>query len=172
LSINLSKKKYIVEKIKTIADNAKSIIITDYKGLTSPEITNLRSIARLKKVDLFVAKNNLLKIGFRDTLYNNLDEHLKGQTLLFFSNFELSNSAKVVHNFCKSNDKLKVNVISLSGKNFSSKELKNVSDLPTKKEAICSFIFLLKMPINNLIRTIKCPSIKLLVLLKELNKQN
>jgi len=172
LSISLSKKKNIIEKVKSIADNAKSIIVTSYKGLTAPEITNLRAMARKKDVDLFVAKNNLLKIGFKNTPYKNFDEYLKGQSLLFFSNNELSNSAKIIQDFCKSNDKLKVNIISLSGKLFSSKELKYVSNLPTKKEAICSFIFLLKMPINNVIRTIKCPNLKLLMLLKEISKKS
>lgn len=172
MSINLSKKQNIVEKVKNIANNAKSIIVTDYKGLTSPEITNLRSIARKKKVDLFIAKNNLLKIGFKNTIYNNFDEHLKGQTLIFFSEHELSSSAKIIQEFCKKNDKLKVNVISLNGKLFPKKELKYVSNLPTKQEAIGSFLSILKAPISNLVRTTKCPSFKLIMLLKELSKKN
>jgi len=164
LSISLSKKQDIVKKVKNIADNAKSIILTNYKGLSAPEITNLRSIARKKNVDLFIAKNNLLKIGFKETVYKNIDKYLKGQSLLFFSKTEISSSAKIVQNFCKNNDKLKVNIISLSGNIFPGKELKYISNLPTKKEAITTLVFLLKNPINNLIRTLKCPSLKLLVL--------
>jgi len=164
LSINLSKKKNIAVK-------AKSIIVTNYKGLSAPEITNLRSIARKKDVHLFAAKNNLLKIGFKETPYNSIEDYLKGQSLLFFSEIEISSSAKIVQEFCKENDKLKVNIISLSGNNFNSSELQYISSLPTKKEAIGSFISLLKTPISNLIRTLKCPSLKLLILLKELSKK-
>merc|ERR1712203_95199 len=131
-----------------------------------PEITNLRSLARKKNVDLFIAKNNLLKIGFKQTAYENIDKYLKGQNLLFFSNTEMSSSAKIIKDFCEKNDKLKVNIISLSGNNYSSKDLHYVSNLPTKTEAICSFMVLLKAPINNLIRTVKCPKLKLLILLK------
>jgi large subunit ribosomal protein L10 len=171
LSITLSKKKDIIEKIKSIGDNAKSIIVTNYQGLTSPEITKLRSYAREKDVNLFIAKNNLLKIGLKNTIYNNFDEYLKGQSLLFFSNNELSSSAKVIKDFCKNNDKLKVNIISLSGKIFSGDDLEYVSNLPTKKEAIQSFIFLLKMPINKLLNTVKYPKLKLIILLKELSKK-
>jgi len=171
LSINLSKKKHIVEKVKDIADKAKSIIVTNYKGLSAPEITSLRSMARKKNVNLFVAKNNLLKIGFKETPYNSIEKYLKGQSLLFFSENEISSSAKIVQEFCKGNDKLKVNIISLSGNNFDSNDLTYISNLPTKQEAIGSFISLLKMPISNLIRTLKCPSLKLLMLLKELSKK-
>lgn len=112
-----------------------------------------------------------MKIGFSKTIYESIDKYLKGQSLLFFSNNEISSSAKVIQDFCKNNNKLKVNIISLSGKNFPSKDIKYISNLPTKKEAILSFIFLLKMPINNLIRTLNCPSLKLLILLKELSKK-
>merc|ERR1711990_1285488 len=157
----------IIEKKKSIGENAKSIIVTNYQGLTSPEITKLRSSAREKDVNLFIAKNNLLKIGLKNTIYNNFNEYLKGQSLLFFSNNEISSSAKVIQDFCKNNNKLKVNIISLSGKNFPSEDIKYISNLPTKKEAILSFIFLLKMPINNLIRTLNCPTLKVLILLKE-----
>jgi large subunit ribosomal protein L10 len=128
-------------------------------------------MARKENVNLFIAKNNLLKIGFKKTAYNNIDKYLKGQSLLFFSQKEISSSAKIVQTFCKNNDKLKVNIISLCGNNFSSKDLTYISNLPTKKEAIGSFISLLKMPITNLIRTVKCPSLKLLILLKELSKK-
>jgi len=170
LSINLSKKKNIVKKVKDIARNAKSIIVTDYKGLSASEITNLRSIARQENVCLFVAKNNLLKIGFKETAYKNIEEYLKGQSLLFFSENEISSAAKIVKNFCKQNDKLKINIISLCGSNFFAKDLNYISSLPTKKEAIGSFISLLKAPISKFIRTVKCPSFKLLMLLKELSK--
>lgn len=171
MSINLSKKKDIVEKVKKIADSAKSIILTNYKGLSAPEITNLRSIARKKNVNLFIAKNNLLKIGFKTTPYKSIEKYLTGQSLLFFSETELSSSARIVDDFCKENDKLKVSIISLSGNNFPSKDLKYISNLPTKKEAIFSFICLIKRPINNLISTLKCPSSKFLILLKELSKK-
>jgi len=171
LSISLSKKKCIVEKIRDIANNAKSIIVTDYKGLSSPEMTSLRSMARKQDVNLFVAKNNLLKIGFKETSYNSMDKYLKGQSLIFFSTTEISSSAKIIKDFCKSSDKLKISVISLSGDNLPGEKLNFVSGLPTKKEAICSFIFLLKMPVSNVIRSLKCPKLKLLILLKELSKR-
>lgn len=170
MSITFSKKKDIIKKIQNIASNAKSIIITSYKGLTSPEITDLRALARLKEVNLFIAKNNLLKIGFKNTIYNNFDKYLKGSNLLFFSTKELSVSAKVINDFCKNNNKLKVNIISLSGKLFINKDLDYLSNLPTYKQAIYSFLFLLKIPISNLLKTLKYPNFKLLILLKKINK--
>jgi len=171
LSINLSKKKMIIKKIENIAKNAKSIILTHYSGLSSPEITHLRSKARLKNVELLVAKNTLLKKGFKNTAYESFDQHLKGQSLLFFSTKELNISAKIVNDFCKINNKLKVNAISLSGTIFTSKDLNYVSNLPTRKEAILSILLLLKAPINKLVRTLRCPNLKLVTLLKEINKK-
>jgi len=171
LSINLSKKKEIIKKIESIAKHAKSIVLTHYSGLSSPEITDLRSQARFKNVDLLVAKNTLLKIGFKNTVYDNFNKHLKGPSLLFFSTKELSISAKIVNEFCKKNNKLKVNVISLSGKLFANKDLNKIANLPTQREAISSLLITLKMPVNKLIRTIKGPNLKLLMLLKKINEK-
>lgn len=171
MSISLSKKKHIVKVATEIASNAKSIVVTNCEGLSAPELTNLRAIARKENVCLLVAKNKLLKIGFKETAYSSIEKYLKGQSLIFFSEHEISSSAKIVQDFCKKNNKLKVEVISLNGTNFFKKDLKYVSSLPTKHEAICSFISLLKAPVANLISTIKCPSIKLLILLEELSKK-
>ena len=171
MSITLSKKKEIIKKIENIAKNAKSIILTHCSGLSSPEITDLRSKARVKNVELLVAKNTLLKRGFKNTSYESLEQYLKGQSLLFFSSKELNVSAKVVNEFCKTNSKLTVNAISLSGKIFTSKDLLYVSNLPTRKEAVLSILLLLKTPINKLVRTLKCPNLKLVTLLKEINKK-
>jgi len=96
---------------------------------------------------------------------------LKGQSLLFFSKNDISDSAKIIQKFCKNNNKLKVNIISLSGEIFSNKKLDYISNLPTKKEAICSLLFLLKYPISKLIKTIKYPNLKILILLEELKKK-
>jgi len=165
LSITLSKKKDIIKKIEYVAKHAKSIVLTHYSGLSSPEITNLRSEARLKNVELLVAKNTLLKKGFKNTNYVNFEQYLKGQSLLFFSTKEINISAKIVDEFCKNNNKLKVNAISFDGQLLTSKELSYVANLPTYKEAICSILILLKTPISKLVRTLKCPNIKLLIIL-------
>lgn len=171
MSITLLKKQDIIKTIKSIASNAKSIILTNYRGLTSPEITELRIKARSKKVDLLVTKNSLLKIGFENTNYSNFKQYLKGPILLFISKTELNISAKLISEFCKNNDKLKVNIISLSGKLFKKEDLNYISNLPTYKEAISSFVVLLKTPIGKLIKTIKAPNFKLLMLLIEVNKK-
>jgi large subunit ribosomal protein L10 len=97
-----------VNDVKERLSRAKSLVVTDYRGLTVAEMTDLRNKLRAQGVEYKIVKNRLAKIALRESNMNTLDEYLKGTTALAFGLKDPVSPAKVLSEFAKGNDKLKI----------------------------------------------------------------
>ena len=136
MTLDLRRKKEIVEATKTVADTSSALVAADYSGLTVAEFNSLRKEARNLGVYLRVIPNRLAKRALANTNFDCMKEVLKGQMLLAFSREEPSLAARLLQTFCKKSSALQVHAISLEGKLLGADNLQMVASLPTKKEAL------------------------------------
>lgn len=101
---SLELKQAIVSEIKDKCNDAKSIVLFDYRGLTDNQIKDLRIKLRENDSEYKVYKNTLLKIAFKD-LDINFDEYLSGPTAIAFSNDDVA-AVKVLSDTAKKNEAL------------------------------------------------------------------
>ncbi|MEG2456858.1 MAG: 50S ribosomal protein L10, partial [Clostridia bacterium] len=99
-------KKQIVEEIKTKIQNASSLVLVEYKGLTVKQDTEFRSKLRESGVDYKVMKNRLVKIAFNELGYTQFDSALEGPTAIAFGSRDAIAPAKIVCEGIKSYNKL------------------------------------------------------------------
>ena len=97
-----------VNDVKERLSRAKSIVVTDYRGLTVAEMTDLRNKLRAQGVEYKIVKNRLAKIALKESNMNTLDAYLKGTTALAFGLKDPVSPAKVLSEFAKTNEKLKI----------------------------------------------------------------
>jgi large subunit ribosomal protein L10 len=161
VALRLEQKKEIVASVTDIANRSMTLIATDYRGLTVGKLNEFRSLARKAGVIPFVARNTLVRRALKGTQFECVSESLVGPTLLVFAGEELSVGARLVRDFAKTNDKLVVKALSLSGKLLGSEQLNAVATLPTREEAIAKFLGVLQAPIAKLVQTLAAPQVKL-----------
>ena len=101
---SLELKQAVVSEIKDKCNDAKSIVLFDYRGLTDNQIKDLRIKLRENDSEYKVYKNTLLKIAFKD-LDINFDEYLSGPTAIAFSNDDVA-AVKVLSDTAKKNETL------------------------------------------------------------------
>ena len=101
---SLELKQAIVSEIKNKCNDAKSIVLFDYRGLTDNQIKDLRIKLRENDSEYKVYKNTLLKIAFKD-LNMDFDEYLAGPTPIAFSNDDVA-AVKVLSDTAKKNKAL------------------------------------------------------------------
>ena len=73
MAIRLEDKKAIVAEVNETAGGALSVVMADYRGVTSGDMTALRAKARAENVLLKVVRNNLAKIAIRGTEFECID---------------------------------------------------------------------------------------------------
>ena len=101
---SLELKQAIISEIKEKCENAKSLVLFDYRGLTDKEIKDLRVKLRENDSEYKVYKNTLLKLAFKD-LNLDFDEVLSGPTAIAFSNDDIA-AVKVLSDISKKNEAL------------------------------------------------------------------
>ena len=146
----IERKAEVVSEIKNKFENAKSVVLFDYRGLTVAEVTELRRALRANNSDYKVYKNTLTKRAV-DELNINLDEYLSGPSAISFSEDELS-PVKVISDFAKKHSALELKAGIVEGKVANAAELEKYAAIPSREG-------LLTMLAAGLIGTVKDLSI-------------
>ena len=132
----LDTKKAIVKEITDKLKNSESVILFEYQGLTVSEVSELRRKLRETEAEVRVYKNTLLKRALDDVKIS-LDGFMDGPNAVMFGK-NLLEPIKVISEFAKDHDKMKIRVGIINGE---------AADLATIKEyaAIPSYEGLLTM---------------------------
>jgi large subunit ribosomal protein L10 len=157
----LEDKRAIVTNVNQIVNQAHSVIVAEYRGMTVDEMTELRKKARDADVSLRVVRNTLARRAVIDTDFECLQKVLKGPVVLAFSMREPGAAARVISDFVKTNAKLVVKGLSLGSQLLEAEAIDKMAKLPTYLEAISQLMSVIQAPITTLARTLKEPNAKL-----------
>lgn len=115
-----------------IAD-VRGLYLADFSGLTVESMTALRRKCREQGVHFKVIKNTLLRRAFNDRGITELDAFLVGNTGLVYSPDSEMAPAKILSDFAKENDKLKVKAAVVDGRLFDSRSIGVLATLPSRE---------------------------------------
>jgi len=88
-------KQETVAALREALASARTLIVSEYRGLTVKEIAEIRRALRKQDVTYRVIKNRLMRIAAKDTIAEALGPLLTGPTAIAFGNDE-STTAKAV----------------------------------------------------------------------------
>lgn len=158
MAMSFQAKQAMVADISEVAGRAHSAVLADYRGLTAGQMDDLRVNAREGGAYLKVVKNNLAKLALKGTDYECMNEAFAGPVLLGFSLEDPGSAARVVNDFRKDNDALKVTAISFNGQLLPGEQLDRLAKLPTRDEALAQLLRAIKAPVEKLARTTREPA--------------
>ena len=154
MAIRLEDKKAIVAEVNETAGGALSVVMADYRGVTSGDMTALRAKARAENVILKVVRNNLAKIAIRDTEYECIDEALIGPTILAFSMEDPGAGARLLKDFAKEKEAFLIKGLAVGGELMGADQIDRLAKLPTRHEALTMLAATTQAPITKLARTL------------------
>ena len=126
----IEQKAEVVSEIKDRFENAKSVVMFDYRGLSVAEVTELRRKLRENGADYKVYKNTLTKRAL-DELNINMDEYLAGPSAITFGTDELS-IVKILDDFAKDHNALELKAGIVEGKVAGLEDLKRYAAIPSR----------------------------------------
>ena len=126
----IEQKAGVVAEIKEKFENAKSVVMFDYRGLSVAEVTELRRKLRENGADYKVYKNTLTKRAL-DELNIDMNEYLAGPSAITFGTDELS-IVKVLDDFSKEHNALELKAGIIEGKVAGLEDLKRYAAIPSR----------------------------------------
>ncbi len=170
MAISLSEKQEIVAELKEKFDKNEWVLLASATGMTVAEISEFRNKLREKGVSLKVYKNTLLQRVISERTdageLPKLIDHLKGSTMVAFTNEDPIVSAKMFADYVATNDKMGLKAAVYEKKYWSEADIKNYSKLGSKSAIYAQLIGALKGPMYKLIYVLQAPGGKLVGTLK------
>ena len=154
-----SQKAEAIDFIKDRFDRMTSAVFIDFAGMTVEEVSTLRNNFRSKGVEYRVVKNTLVKKAVGEAAWSkDLHVVLKGMTGIAWSYEEPSAAARVVKEFKKSNEKLKIKAGLLDGQVLDGKAVEDqLAMLPSKDEARSMLLATLMAPAQHMVMLLNAP---------------
>lgn len=132
----IAKKQEEVSKLAEKIKNAKVVILTDYRGITVQDVTELRANFRKSNSEYAVIKNNIIRRALAECKIEGLDDVLVGPTAILMDNNDYLAPAKTLYNYIKKNDFYKIKGAILEGKVISVEEIIELAKLPSREELL------------------------------------
>ena len=143
-----------VSLIKEKIDKAQVAIVTEYKGYSVEEITNLRRALQKEDGDYMVTKNTLAKLAVKDTPYEVLTETFKGPIAIAFGFGDQVAPAKALSNFIKDTKQGEIIAAAMDGRLMSADEAKALATLPSKEEIYAKMLGCVNSPASGIVGSI------------------
>jgi len=154
VSAALEEKKQLVEELKTKINDAASVILVDYKGLTVAQDTELRKALREANVEYRVLKNRLMQKAFNELGYSDYDEALNGPTAVAFANGDPVAPAKILLESVDKYKKMTIKCGMVEGSYIDLNGVKELATLPPKEVLVAKLLGTLEAPISGLARVL------------------
>ena len=144
----------LTEKLK----KAKVAVLTDYRGLTVSQMQELRGKLRTGNVEYRVVKNTLARRAAEAAGFSGLKEELKGPVAIAFGYDDLSVASRLINEFVRAT-RLKLDVVGglVEGRVFTSDQIKQLADLPSREVLIAQLMATLQSPVSQLVGIMQTP---------------
>ena len=127
----LAKKQEVIDEIKKTVEDAETVVLFTYRGLTDEESKALRRSLRENGSDYKVYKNTLMARAFKD-LKIDVEEHLQGSSALAFGSDAIA-PIKVLSEFAKDHDVVTLKVGVVDGEVSDKDKLAKLATIPSRE---------------------------------------
>jgi len=153
MSLSLEDKKAVVAEVSGQLKDAQAAMLAEYRGLSVAQMTTLRRKAHESKIYLRVVKNTLARRAVDGTSYECLKDAMVGPLAYAISADPVA-VAKLLSEFAKDNEQLKIKAAAMSGKLMSLDQVKALATLPGREQLLAQLLGTMQAPIANFVRTL------------------
>jgi large subunit ribosomal protein L10 len=138
----------LTEKLRSM----KAVVFTTFSGLSVKDTTELRNQLRAEKIDMLVAKKNLMRLALKDAgLDPAMIDQVDGSVAMVFGYEDEVLPAKLLTKFAKTKDSVKLVGGIADGQFMDGKQIAQFAKIPGKQELLTQTVWTLKSPITGLV---------------------
>lgn len=144
-----------VDELKEIFKKSYGLIFTDHSGLKAEEAVAVRDRLVEANAYLKIIKNTLAFIAAKDVFKDlNLEDVLKGPTSIVVSGEDIISTAKIIEEFSKELDALKIKAGIFEKRLLSAEEVNKFASLPPREVLLANLVVSIKSPMVKLVNVL------------------
>ncbi len=171
MPLSRQQKEQLVESYQEGMAAAPHVFLISYKGISVPQVTELRRRIRDIGATYAVVKNRLVLRAIEDKALEDLKGEFQGATAVAFSNDDPVSLAKTLTEFAKEVPALEFKTSLVEGRPVEAKEVEKIASLPSREELITKLVFLLQSPVTSFVRTLAALPRQFVVVLDQIGQQ-
>ncbi len=156
-----------VESLKARLAGVKTAVLTEYRGLTVQQLSDLRKQLRTVAAEYKVLKNRLARRALQGSPLDGLGPHLKGPTGLVISTRDPVALAKALQAFVKTNALLQIKLGYLEGQLLGPADIKALADLPSREALRARLVGAVQGPLAQVVSLLTAPHRELVYVLQQ-----
>ena len=166
-------KQSVVSELKGKLSASKGAVLTNYRGLTVAQDTQLRRKLREGGVEYRVVKNTMTRIAAQEIGIEGLDVYLEGPTAIAMCETDPVAPARIISEFIKENKlkSLEVKAGLLEGKVIDADGVKALADLPSREVLLSKALAGMQSPIVGFVNVLQGSIRKFVYALEAVRKQ-
>jgi large subunit ribosomal protein L10 len=169
--MNRDEKAAAISELNESLAHATNAFVLEFKGITVPQVTELRRQVRETNSKYVVVKNTLALIAVKDSPLTKLEEYFRGPTAVAYNTTDGVILAKALTKFAKDVPAVQFKGALLAGQVVPANQIASIANLPSRNELIAKLLYLMQHPIRGLVTVLQGNLRNLAVLLNEIQKQ-
>ena len=171
MSDNKLKKAEEVKALSEKFKKAKGIVFTNFTGLTVEETTDFRKKVSKSGMEYKVIKNNIILRALKEVNLEDIQKYIDGPTGVVLNFEDPVVTAKLVSDFAKAHENLKVRAGVIEGKSVVTSQLTIIASLPGKDILLGKVVGGMKAPLYRLVYVLNANVQKVVGTIDAIKKQ-
>jgi len=152
--MNREQKAVAIEQIATHIDEAHAIFAVDYRGISVPQVAELRAKLREADASFKVVKNSLTERAADQAGAETLKDYLAGPTALTFVRGDVAMAAKAIADYAKATQLLPFKGGLMDGAVLDIEQLRSLSRLPSREVLYGQLVGVVASPVTGVVRSL------------------
>jgi large subunit ribosomal protein L10 len=169
--MNRDEKAEVISEFAGGIGQATNAFIIEFKGITVPQVTELRRQVRETNSKYLVVKNTLALIAVKDSPLTQLKEQFKGPTAVAYNTTDAVALAKALTRFAKDVPAVVFKGAMLNGQIVPTNQIQAIANLPSREQLISKLLYLMQHPIRGLAVVLNANLRNLAVVIDQIARQ-
>jgi large subunit ribosomal protein L10 len=146
MAVSRAEKATELAELEAAFKSADTAVLVDYKGVTVPQVTELRRQVRAAGGKYRVVKNSLALRAAKGTSIATLEKLFAGTTAVVYTGKDPVAMAKALTTFAKATPALTIKGAVVQGQAVAPKAVDDLASMPSKPELYAKLLFVLNAP--------------------------
>ena len=152
------KKSRIIDNLQEVFSNCSIGILTDYRGLSAPEMTSLRRMLRESGIGYKVVKNTLARFASERAGKDELASFFEGPVAIAFGYGDIAEPARTLADYIRaSKASLSIKGGFLGDRLLTSEDVMTLSSLPSREILLAKILGGMQIPVLALVSCLTTP---------------